>query len=117
MQGIVDIEKCFDRVPWRVVALAGKRHGFPGWLLGLALKMYRASSRLSWDSVFFYCGFRWPWCSPRAWNGNAHVAVGSPCAFGWPLRRHKHFIMRHVYVYADDLTIVITAPLSHIIEH
>ena len=39
LHSIVDIEKCFDRVNWKLIVLAGLRHGFPGQLLCLALEM------------------------------------------------------------------------------
>eukprot|EP00959_Pyramimonas_sp_CCMP1952_P347175 7271602-Pyramimonas_sp.AAC.1 len=28
LHSIVDIEKCFDRAPWRLIVIAGHRHGF-----------------------------------------------------------------------------------------
>eukprot|EP00959_Pyramimonas_sp_CCMP1952_P297789 6229583-Pyramimonas_sp.AAC.1 len=42
---LVDINKRFDRVPWRKLVAAAQRYGFPTTILRMALLMHHAPRR------------------------------------------------------------------------
>eukprot|EP00959_Pyramimonas_sp_CCMP1952_P162889 3405313-Pyramimonas_sp.AAC.1 len=78
--------------------------------------MYRASRRLSWVNVFSTAVFAGRGVLPGCGMAMFIFQLGVFAPLD-NLYADAHFSRRHVYVHADDLTIVITAPLSHIIEH
>eukprot|EP00959_Pyramimonas_sp_CCMP1952_P164907 3446932-Pyramimonas_sp.AAC.1 len=58
---IVDIAKCFDKVPGPLLLRAGIQQGPPGTMLLLAFRIYMCGRRLVWDNcysdvVYAQCG-------------------------------------------------------------
>eukprot|EP00959_Pyramimonas_sp_CCMP1952_P375955 7874359-Pyramimonas_sp.AAC.1 len=115
MHAIVDIEKCFDRVPWRELAKACRDHSFPARLFILALRMYSAPRRLAWDG----CNAVPIWASQGVLPGCPFAMFCLQCVMLTPfdeLFNRTECISRSLDIYADDITITITGPASHIVS-
>eukprot|EP00959_Pyramimonas_sp_CCMP1952_P055074 1151147-Pyramimonas_sp.AAC.1 len=115
MHAIVGIEKCFDRAPWRALAKAFRDHGFPARLFILALRMYIAPRRLAWAG----CHVVPIWASQGVLPGCPFAMFCLQCVMLTPfdeLVNSTEYISRSLDIYADDITIAITGPASHIVS-
>jgi len=108
-QALLDIVKCFEKVPHVKLADAARRHGYCLWTLRLTLAAYRAPRSVGINGA--YSTLIVASCGITAGAGHATTEL-KVLLYDLILDSYKCLRFAKLILYVDDLTVQVTAPAA-----